>query len=316
VKKPGNLLILQSDTGSARILVLDEQRRVLEFDPSGHQTAGYELDVDAAGITFLKTATDARGRRYFVGASIEGRRAFVFDDAFRRVGSYPPEMATRGTIADATLVDQDRDGHLDLFVGFSQLSGVHCSTLDGTRKWENRQMPDVLSLADGRRLLVSGRRGDVIPFDRHGRPEAAIVVPGRAIFHLFPAQFAPRTTAFCGLTFSDTGHLIAIGLDHVLKEVWHYGLPEGIFRDPVQFVTSNHWLHRDQGSWVLAGPDGTIHALREDGAHIDRFAYGERIAGLGLLRAAGTAYLIVASPGGLKAWQVIDSGERLSAVPQ
>ncbi|MFV1969205.1 MAG: hypothetical protein ACC628_27605, partial [Pirellulaceae bacterium] len=312
-EKPGNLLVLPSNQDASRILVLDGQRRMLEFDVRGQMTGRYELEVDAPGVTFIRTAVDARGRRYYVGASIEGERAYVFDEAFHRVGTYPPEANAQGTVADATLMDQDRDGELELIVGFSQLAGVHCATLAGTRKWENRQMPDVLSLAGPQRLLVSGRRGDVIPFDQTGRPESAIVVNGRAIFHLFSARFAPQTTAFCGLTFSDAGHLVAVGLSPDLHEVWDYELPDGVFRDPVQFVTSDTWLHAEHGSWVFAGPDGTIHALREDGVTVDKFAYGERIAGLGLLRVAGTAYLLVASPDGIKAWHVTDAGERLGA---
>jgi hypothetical protein len=303
---PGNLLVISSSSGAPRILAVDGNNTLLECAIDGRIQARHTLDVDEPGITFLKTSVDGQGRRFFVGASMEGERAFVFDHALQRVGVYPPTSDLQGPIADAALMDLDQDGQLELVLGFRQTAGVHCANLDGQRQWESRQMPDVLSVTGLERLLVSGRRGDVIPFDKSGRPERSLVVPGRAVFHLYAARYDPQMTSYCGLTFDGQGRLLALGLDPDLRETWKYELPGGLYQDPVQFVTSGAWPGGEQGAWVFAGSDGTLHVLGEDGALEESFATGRRITGLALLREAGQAYLLLASPQRIQAWRVRD----------
>jgi hypothetical protein len=285
---------------------------LVECDLHGNVLHRHHLDVESPGISFLRTATDARGRRYYAAAAIQGAQAHVFDERFHRIGTYPPHDAVRGGIADVLLLDVDHDGQLELVVGFSHTAGVHCTTLEGHRHWENRQMPDVLSLVGHERLIVSGQRGDLLPFDREGRTELARIVPGRAIFHLYAARFPPAATVYCGLTFADSGHLVALGLNREFREVWQYPLPAGVFQDPVQFVTSGSWF-ANQAVWLLAGPDGTLHAVRDDGDELDKFACGERITGLALTRLSDRSLLLVAGPEELKAWWVEEPVERVSA---
>jgi hypothetical protein len=303
---PGNLLVTSSSSGDSRILALDGRDRLLDFDISGKVRARRQLKVDDPGITLLKTAVDSQGSRFYVGASMDGERAFVFDHTFQRVGVYPPAASLQGPVADATLIDVDRDGQLELVLGFRQTAGVHCATLEGARKWENRQMPDVLSVAGEDRLFVSGQRGDVIPFDELGRPERPLIVPGRAVFHLYVAQYHPQKTAYCGLTFDDEGRLLALGLDAGFRETWEYELPGGLYQDPVQFVTSGTWTSSGQGVWAFAGSDGTLHVVREDGTLEESFATGRRITGLVLLREADRDYLFLAGRQRIHAWHVRD----------
>ena len=74
-----------------------------------------------------------------------------------------------------------------------------------------------------------------------------------------------------------------MGLGANGEDQWRYVLPRGIFRTPVEKLVSANLLG-DERQWLIAGADGSIHFVSEDGTPIDHFHYGDALTGLAGVR--------------------------------
>ena len=90
----------------------------------------------------------------------------------------------------------------------------------------------------------------------------------------------PLATSYCGVSYLAEGQLRAIGLNTELDEVWSYQLPAGQFNNQIEYVQSGRLRADDQGEWVVAAPDGSVHIISDDGNFSDTFALGELLTGL------------------------------------
>ena len=73
---------------------------------------------------------------------------------------------------------------------------------------------------------------------------------------------------------------------------------------PIEPVTSGNLLPGRKGEWWLAGPDGSIHVVSEDGQLHDSFNYGAALTGLAAVRLEEQPVLLLATDAGVTAWTV------------
>ena len=304
IAQPGNLLVINEDVGS-RLLVVEDGRRIVELDGDGQLLARYELPLDGDHVAILRSQLNGQGEREFLAGAIQGQFAYWFNDQWQLLLRYPSPEQKHAGIFDLQLSDLDRDGELELLLGFAGEVGTQSVRQDGSRKWSNRAMTNVLSLAVGRgeefaeRLLVAGERGDVLPIRADGKHGPGVQLSDAKLFHLFAANWRDAApTHYCGLTYSQAGNLVAIGLSETLGQVWIYPLPAGAFRNPIQFVTSG--LIGDDKYWCIASANGTIHCIRSDGKLVDHFAYGRELAGIALME----GILVVSTHDSVSAWKM------------
>jgi hypothetical protein len=95
-----------------------------------------------------------------------------------------------------------------------------------------------------------------------------------------------------------------VGLTDKLKERWNYPLPVGAHQKPIEPIASSHVLPGHQGEWWLAGPDGSIHLITEDGELFDSFHCGAVLTGLAVTQLHDRPALLVATDKGLSAWEI------------
>jgi hypothetical protein len=296
----------RTKTTAPRLLVLDSMRNVLEFDLAGQMISQTPLDLEESTyVGQLQCEVDSQGRAYHLGFSQFGRFVHVFDANFRRVLRYPSDDQTHNGITDAVLLDLDQDGDLELYVAFAHPLGCQNVTFQGTRNWSNRTMPAVLSLAGDARqttLFATGESGWVLPIGADGQSSAPIMIGKRTIHQLVSnTAAASGATDFLGMSYTIEGRLIAVGLDAELREQWVYGLPGGVFRHQVRSpVGSTLW----QGSWLIAGPEGSIHVIKDDGSFFDHLNLGTDVLGLQGLSQDGTHLLFVATQGKVTAYRL------------
>lgn len=340
LKHPGNIVVAHDAGGNDRVFVLDGASEVAEIEAEGKPAAKHQLDLpgdaDAGdgAITFLRTATDQAGNRYFLGSKNGGQQLHLFDSDWKRLVSFP-EAGTHPGIADAALADLDGDGELEIAAGYVRDVGVHLVTLDGERLWRNRDADEVFGLDvtrpddhNQRRLLVA--QGAVLPIDAEGNNQPPIPLASAVVRRIFTADFhAESVSEWCaiaqqGLPTGETGSNMAVGLSPRGHELWRYPLPDGKHRHAaLEMVVAGNLLASNagqeetvsagaeqtdddlwtRGQWVIAAADGSIHFVGMDGTPIDRFNYGAAPSGLAIAQLNGQPALIVATDDRVEAWQ-------------
>ena len=224
LKAPGNILVIEDPhdpKADPKLLVLDGAHTVAELGRDGKILARHELDVPQdAVITFLRTAVDAAGHRYFAGSGSGQQQMFLFDADWKRLLDFPkPDQGPHAGIGDVQLVDLAGDGKLLLAVGYWQLVGVQGVSLDGQRLWTDRSMENVLRLATSspdakgrRRLLCTNSRGSLVPIDAEGKPGAEWLLPGLMLETVLSADVpGSRATQICALARNTRLEQLAVG---------------------------------------------------------------------------------------------------------
>lgn len=313
LKEPGNVLTYL-EGGLPVIQVHDGWKKVVELGTDGKVVAEHPLtmpsDVEEGIVTFLHTAIDGDGRRWFVGGASTRQQVHVFDHQWKRTLSYPQEKSAGG-IADAQLGDLDGDGKLELNVSYYDVVGVQNVSLEGKRNWGVRSITNVFRLAvtnpdasKRRGLLCTNDRGTIVLLNSTGQETPPVTVGNRFVRAVFAEDIdEDGQQELLAITATAPGHDTLVGLDAGGRETWNYPLPVGLQGHPAIEMVTYGKLVGSTGQWVVAAGDGSIHILNIDGTPIDRFNYGSALAGIGVV--PGEKPLLVVSHGaGAEAWEV------------
>jgi hypothetical protein len=312
LKQPGNILCVERHDAPPQLLVCDGWRTIAELDAVGKVAARHELAIPpTAVIAYLRTAVGDKGQRYFVGCAASQQQLHLFDADFMRLLSYPAEGQHAG-IQDVQLADLDGDGQPELNVGYFGVVGVKNAALDGTPRWSNRSFENVFSLAvsgpaagGARHLLVAA--GAITPIDDRGKSGTAVRIEGRFARLIVAADLrGDGKTEYCCVASIRAGMDTAVGLSTDVREKWQYELPLGAQSVPALEMIASGRIVGQEGQWLLAGADGSIHVLSADGSLVDRFNYGAAISGLGVAQLNSQPALLVATAKGVDAWAVQD----------
>ncbi len=309
----GNILAVEDAAGETQFLVHEGWRTIVRLDSAGTIVERHTLDLpEMASVSQLQSAVDGHGQRCYVAWSLRSPQAHVFDASWRRLVSYPPSSLEHDGVQDAVLADLDANGTLALYVGFWGTAGVHCVTLDGRPAWTNDQVSHVLSLAmvdrpsQPRQLWVASASGQVVALDPRGQSVPVEHAAGHAVHHIFAGtSVAPQVAPYCGIVYGSDGRRLAVGLNAEPQTPWKYSLPGGSFSNPIRFVTTASLLGTPESQWLIAGPEGSLHIIGQDGKFTDHFQTGSVLAGLAGGRRGTEGILVVSSPQGIQAWQVL-----------
>jgi thiol-disulfide isomerase/thioredoxin len=304
---PGNIVPLTEADGSTRLFVMEGAAGVAELDAEGKIVGRHELHLpEGTLVTYLRTATDGQGRRYFVGSASGQPQAHVFDENWQAVLSYPQIIGGSSGLGDARLADLDADGALELVVGHWGEKGVQGVSLSGEQKWLNPSLRNVPGLAFAQaagapRVWALNDRGTIVPLDGQGKADQEIETPGR-FFIAMAASESPAGAA--GLSIDQRGNLTVVGLDAGGRETWNYPLPSGTHRKPIEPIAAGPIAADGTNAWLLAGPDGSVHLVSAAGEPIDQFAVGGELTGLAAAKLNGQPTVLIGTPQGVRAWRV------------
>ncbi|HEY4307806.1 MAG TPA: redoxin domain-containing protein [Pirellulales bacterium] len=311
--KPGNITAAEEADGTTRLYVNDGWRTVVALDGQGQLAGRYELDLpEEAAISFLRTATDGQGQRYFTGSASAQQQLFVFDSNFKKVLAFPE--GEHAGISDVRLADMDNDGQLELSVAYWGTVGVQSVTLDGQRRWADRTLENVFCLAvtnpggNGQReLLAADGRGMLVPIDNEGKQGTPISLTGRFLRWVVAADLnGDGQSEYCAIASTKVGVEAIVGLSPNGDVLWNYDLPVGAHPNAaLEMITSGQVLSEGK-QWVVAGSDGSIHILSADGKPLDQFHVGAAISGVAVAPINGQGALIVATDKGVDAWRLAE----------
>jgi thiol-disulfide isomerase/thioredoxin len=310
LKAPGNILTLSTPDQPTQIFVFDGWRTVVQLDLQGKEVARHELALpDRQAVSFLRTATDADGKRYFAATGIAQQQVHLLDDNWKLLWSFPE--GKHAGIADVRIADLAGSGALQVIVGYWDVVGVQGVSLEGKRIWSNRNLKNALQLAIGdpgeggrRKVVCVNSRGTLVPIDYLGKQQPDIRIPNRALINATAADVdGDGKVEWCGLAATGIDKRVVVGFDLAGNETWHYQLPDGVQQHQIEAIVPAR-LPSGDGGWLLPGADGSIHLLTKDGQLVDRFNYGAALAGLAIAASDAGPVLLVSSADGLTAWKI------------
>lgn len=311
IRMPGNAYFVGDE--QPRLYVIEAGRRIVELAADGQVIDRHELPLpEGLAVTFLRTAVTKEGERRFVLSSPLAPCWFVFDENWQPVGQYPEPGADPLQIVDLQLADLNDDEQPDVLAGNVNLIGLHAVSLAGEPLWRNRKFANVTSVAVTRPddvgswgILVTGESGGVLRVNRFGNDEPEEQLPGWAIVRLSARDFdTPSGGSLLGIASSNDGKLRAVSLDDRLKQFWTYDLPAGVHQRPIEPIVASQVRGEDRGEWWLAGPDGSIHLLSDDGEFHDSFCYGAVLNGVAAATVEGRGVLVVSTDGGVTGYEI------------
>jgi hypothetical protein len=254
---------------------------------------------------------DKDGRRVFLGLASSQRQIHLFDEAWQKVLSYPPDRDHAG-VADAQWADLDGNGETELLVSYWGVVGVQSVSLEGERLWANRSLEHVFRVAvtgpdasSRRSVLCAHSQGTLVPISHEGTAGTPIAVGSYFIRSIHAVDLNGDGQAeYLGIASSAAGQDTAVGINLAGEELWSHPLPRGVQKHPVEFVAWGDAVGNGQPQWVLAGPDGSVHILSAAGEVLDQFNHGAALAGLAVTRLDGKPALVIATASGVEAWSV------------
>lgn len=312
VKMPGNAYLV-GNGADRRLYVIEAGRNIVELAANGNIAGRHELPLpDGLAVTFLRSGSVGSNDPRYVLSSPLAPCWFVFDASWQPVGQYPEPGAEPLQIVDLQLADLDDDSNVDVVAGNVGLLGLHAVSIEGKPLWRNRKFPNVTSVAVTRPddvgswgVLVTGESGGVLRVNRFGNDEPEEQLPGWAVVRIAARDFDTQGGGgLLAVASSNDGKLRAIALDSQLKQRWTYDLPASVHQRPIEAVVASQLRGDDQGEWWLAGPDGSIHLVSDDGKLHDSFNYGAVLNGLVAGRVGDKPMLIVSTDEGVTGWGV------------
>jgi len=319
VKTPGYILPDEGSDAAPRLLVIDAFKTIAEVGLDGKLIANHRLAIEESElINGLRTAATAGGKRYFAAFGMDfqkSQRFHLLDGDLQLLGSYPENAIEHPHpgIYDVQLADLEGNGQLAAYVGYWDVVGLQRIALDGRRLWSNRSLVNVARIgvggpdSQGRRMLFcTNSNGTLAAVNSTGKALAQVMLGGRQLLlHIAAADLdGDGQPEWCGHQIRQTGDCSAIGFNLNGETLWRYVLPPGTFPMPVERIVPGKLTPGAAGQWLLPGPDGSIHVIAADGKPLDKFNYGAALSGLATVQSQGKTLLVVASPGGLEAFEV------------
>lgn len=324
LKHPGNITVVPSDSGSPRILVIDDLVSVAELNTDGTIAVNHALELQGNEVvTVLRTAVDKTTKRYFLGTARGIQRVHLFDADFKTLLVYP-DVQNPG-IVDAQLTDLKGDGNLEMILGYGGAAGVHAVDLHGKRLWSNNSMVDALRVAplspdsSGRRNILAMNGGvgggTLIELDSEGKRLREIAVPGYSVGWVVADDLDGNgVSEICVLAMAVTpdgqpasDKIDAMGIDGDGKPLWRHPLVRGVHQEQIEPVTTGNVFPSGPNQWLIVSADGVITIVAADGQLVDSFAYGAALSGLATASWDGKPVLLVATPEAVEAWQIQSS---------
>ncbi|MCI0359226.1 MAG: hypothetical protein L0211_12170, partial [Planctomycetaceae bacterium] len=314
LRSPGNLFVIEEAGKMPRIFVVEGWRAIAELGADGTLAARHALDIpEQAAVTYARPAKNKAGAWLFAAAAPLGPQIFLFDADWKLARTIPAADEAPLAIVELTWADVgEGDGEPEMLAASVGEIGLVALDTMGQTVWRNRAFPNVTSVAVSRPsdtgswgIFATGETGTVLRINRFGNEESPQAVGQWPIGRLVAARFTGGKQAkFLALSGNAQGEPFAVGITDELKEAWNYPLPKGAHQRPIDTVTSSNLLPGRQGEWWLAGPDGSIHVISEDGEFHDSFYYGAALTGLAAAKLGEHNVLLVATEDGVAAWRV------------
>lgn len=296
-KRSGNVAVAKDPTnGTPLYFVFDGWRTVVQVDSAGQTKTRMELDLpDGEAANLIRSGTDSTGQPLFVVFSALGKRAYLFDAAWKPVGVYPDNDVEHAGIRDCRLTDLDQDGKSELVVSFNDENGIHLvdpMTATG-QKISDSVASSVTALADD--IVISGQG------------KIGMLKTGLTSVEDTELQFrrvaSLGSSHLCGLGMTDDGQWNAVGFDSTLQRVWTLSIGAQFFETEIEPIAVTN-SQSGEVIWAIADIDDSIHLVSGNGKWLGDFQSDSRLGGIALSTHGSQTNLVVSNESGVVCWNL------------
>ena len=310
VQQPGNLH-RQANGTSSSLTLLDGWRTVTQLSEEGKQQKRKELDLGTRESISVIRSGD-RQPELSVVFSVMGRSVRVLDQNLS--SKFAVAVANdQQRIRDANLFDFDNDGQDELMVSFTGPRGTEIIEIDdnesatNTRTISNQSFRSstVVRRPNGSRSLLFCDSSANLRYLKSGSNE-----PNDLKSDLIAATRVVSITdqsgrvLICVVGTNQQGHWTAIGLNDSLQQIWSTPIGSQRFDKQVESIAFGQTERSKSGFWAIAGVDGSIKLIRDDGKLVDNWNTGQPINGIALVPKGKRHMMVLSTEGNVQAWAI------------
>ena len=287
--KPGNMIAAPRDGG---VYVLDGWRTVCRLDTKGDVVQRIALDIpENHAINQLRMATDSKGQNQFAGFSMLGKKAFVFNEAWKPIAEFPSDDKQHRGISDCKLGDYDNDSQLELRVAFADDNGIKQFETSGNNEKVVFGAPSKSFVELGNTTLaVSGNR----IVNANSKKD---VLSGLKFRRL---QRAANVVLAIGTDEGGNWELAGIGTD--LKRSWTARTSSQFFENELDSLSVLEMAGRV--IIAVAGNDNSIEFLSGSGNLLGSVDFDNTLHGICLVNIEGIPAVVVSHENRVECWKL------------
>jgi hypothetical protein len=309
LRQPGNI---SCSPGSDDLLVVDGWRTMVRLPNEGKNRS--EVAVPLPARESITVARPSSSGDRVVTFSVAGRHVHILDQESAIVGRvYQPDGEAR--VRDARLADLDGDGKEELYVAWTASKGVTRHLPGEAGDWPETVVFDeswrdscLLKSANGPdRFLVcnANTRLASVKSDANGVLAGESVQCSLESCVRVAAGIDPNGESIACVIGTDRlgGWHVAL-LDAALKEIATHPIGPQNHITQIEPVAYARMKGLETGFWAIAGSDGTIRLIQENGLLNETWSVGQSIDGLTLISSESAIVAVVSTDQSVQAFEL------------
>ncbi len=311
--QPANMI--SDETGSGTFLVVDGWRTIVTLDGMGKVCRRSEISLPPRESINVVRKSFTSG--LLVVYSIAGRHVHVIDDEGKELFRvFDAKGSSR--VRDARLADLNGDGIDELYISWTGDRRTEVYRPDAAdEKYQEftelswRDSAIVLDRDNLQRLIVCDEdsRLQLVTVDRGGVATVKTIATGLdSAVRVHTSDEVGSTSSTCVVGTDSRGEWKSVLLDSQLNQIAMVSVGPQQFTTQIEPVAHARVNGSQPDIWSIAGSDGSVTLISDDGQLTDRWNTGNAIDGIAMIRSAGSLVIVLAGEQRVTAWQLTIPG--------
>lgn len=319
LKQPGNVQVTESH-GQQRLLVLDGWRTIVQLNLSGEIGKRKQLELDPRESVSVVRCSPVDDTGMAAVYSTMGRTVQLLDHQLDVLTESRLADDTKGRIRDVELLDIMGDRVPEMVVSFSGGPETIVRAVDGTDLGSSMEFPrELRSVA-----ILHESEGSQQTMICDSKAVLRAIGRGQETWRRIDCDLSSATSVFstqqtgdmravvCAIGTDERGQWTAVGIDARMKQLWSVPIGSQRFDSQIDSATYARLAGASSGIWAVAGNDGSIKLIGDDGKLVDQWNFGRSIHGLELIADRNRYLAVISTENHVECWSVSTSAMKSS----